>query len=538
MRRRLLIGAAIVVAALLVVAWIAVGPLLSPHFRQNVLDVLGQHFGGNAELRELNVNFFPQPSVSGEGLVVRHRGRTDIPPLVAVERFSARATWIGLLNRPRRVANIELYGLKLTIPPRAKGESLIPDSLKSDAPKKDAPKSDAPTSGAATPATAPETRSSRSPVIVDRVHSSDALLSILPKDPKKDPRLFAISRLELINVDLDAPMKYSATLTNPKPPGAIETTGEFGPWAPTEPGDTPVRGAYTFSHADLGVFKGIDGDLSSKGTYSGVLERIGVRGTTTTPDFMVTLAGNPVALSTSFAAVVDGTNGNTWLDPVSASFLQSTIVAHGGVLKVEGVKGREVALEVTIDKARIEDLLKLAMKNDTPIMTGAARIRTKLRIPPGDVDVIEKLELDGEFHIAQARFTDFDVQKSITKLSRKGRGLPDAERGGSVVSDLKGRFVMRDGRITFSMLTFAVPGASVHLAGGYGLRSEALDFRGKVRLQATVSQLTTGVKRVLLKMFDPIFRKNGAGAEIPIKVEGSRDKPKFGFDAGAMLPGR
>jgi hypothetical protein len=39
-------------------------------------------------------------------------------------------------------------------------------------------------------------------------------------------------------------------------------------------------------------------------------------------------------------------------------------------------------------------------------------------------------------------------------------------------------------------------------------------------------------------MIDPIFRKNGAGAEIPIKVEGSRDKPRFGFDAGAMLPGR
>jgi hypothetical protein len=530
MRRRLLIGAAIALAVLLVLVWVAAGPLLSPKFRQNVLVVLGQHFGGNAELKTLNVNFFPQPSVSGEGLVVRHRGRTDIPPLVAVERFSARTTWLGLLKRPRRVASIELYGLKLTIPPRAPGESIIPDSLKKDSPPSDAPKTEAPS--AATP------RQPRSPVIVDRVHSADAMLSILPKDPKKDPRLFAIHQLDLTRVDLDAPMQYTATLTNPKPPGAIETKGEFGPWAPTEPGDTPIRGAYTFSHADLGVFKGIDGDLSSEGTYSGVLERIGVRGTTKTPNFVVTLAGNPVALSTSFAAVVDGTNGNTWLDPVNATFLQSTIVAHGAVQKVEGVKGREVGLDVTIDKARIEDLLKLAMKNDTPIMTGAARIKTKLRIPPGDVDVIEKLELDGEFHIAHARFTDFDVQKSITKLSRKARALPDAERGASVVSDLKGRFVMRDGHIRFSSLTFTVPGASVQLAGGYGLRSEALDFKGKVRLQATVSQLATGFKSIVLKIVDPFFRKNGAGAEIPIKVEGSREKPKFGLDVGAMLPGR
>ncbi len=539
MRRRLLIGAAIALTLLVVVAWIAVGPLLSPHFRQNALAVLGQHFGGNAELRTLNINFFPQPSVSGEGLVIRHRGRTDIPPLVAVERFSASATWFGMLKRPRRVAAIELYGLRLTIPPRPPGESLIPDSLK----KKDAPTSDAPASGGAaapasgTPAAAAP-REARSPVIVDDVRSSDATLTILPKDPKKDPRIFAIHRLNLTHVDLDAPMKYRATLTNPKPPGAIETTGEFGPWATTEPGDTPLRGAYTFSHADLGVFKGIDGDLSSEGTYSGVLERIGVRGMTRTPNFVVTLAGNPVALSTAFAAVVDGTNGNTWLDPVNATFLQSKIVAYGAVKKVDGVKGREVALDVTIDQARIEDLLKLAMKNDTPIMTGAATIKTTLRIPPGDVDVIEKLELDGEFHIGEARFTDVDVRTSIAKLSRKARGLPDVERGASVVSDLKGRFVMRHGRISFSTLTFAVPGASVQLAGDYGLRSEELDFKGRVRLQATISQLTTGMKSVLLKMIDPFFRKNGAGAEIPIKVQGPRAKPKFGFDMGAMMPGR
>ena len=114
-------------------------------------------------------------------------------------------------------------------------------------------------------------------------------------------------------------MRFTATLTNPKPPGAIETRGEFGPWAAGEPGDTPLRGAYTFAHADLGVFKGIDGDLTLGGRYSGVLERIGVRGKTVTPNFTVTVAGNPVALSTAFNAIVDGTNGNTWLDPVNAT---------------------------------------------------------------------------------------------------------------------------------------------------------------------------------------------------------------------------
>jgi hypothetical protein len=34
----------------------------------------------------------------------------------------------------------------------------------------------------------------------------------------------------------------------------------------------------------------------------------------------------------------------------------------------------------------------------------------------------------------------------------------------------------------------------------------------------------------LLKIADPIFRKDGAGAVIPIKIRGTRSEPKFGID--------
>lgn len=534
MRRRLLIGAAIALAVLGILGWMAVGPLLSPTFKDNVLEVLGRHFGGNAELRALHVQFFPWPQVSGEGLLLRHRGRTDIPPLLVVDRFAASAGWIDLLKRPRRVSNIELYGLKLHIPSRKPGDSLMPDSLKSDT----SPPTETPPASADGREPDGARRRTTSPVIVDRIHATDARLEIATKDPAKPPRVFEIQRLDMTDVALDRSMQYTATLTNPKPPGSIETKGEFGPWARGEPGETPVRGAYTFKDANLGVFKGIDGDLQSEGSYSGILERIGVRGKTVTPNFMITAAGNPVPLTTAFAATVDGTNGNTWLDPVNATLLDSPIVARGGIVRVEGVKGREITLDVVIDKAKIEDLLRLAMKGDTPMMTGAANVKTKLRIPPGDVDVIEKLELDGEFHIASARFSDVDVQQSLAKLSRKAQGQPEATRGPSVVSDFRGRFVMQNGRIRLSRLTFAIPGATVQLAGVYGIRSERLEFKGTLRLEATISETMTGMKRVLLKMVDPFFRKQGAGAVIPIKVEGDRHKPKFGLDMGAMIPGR
>ena len=83
----------------------------------------------------------------------------------------------------------------------------------------------------------------------------------------------------------------------------------------------------------------------------------------------------------------------------------------------------------------------------------------------------------------------------------------------------------------------AVPGAVVRMAGSYGLEDEGLDFRGTLRLQASLSQTVGGVKSVFLKLIDPFFRKNGAGAELPIKVDGVRDKPKFGLDTRKLLPG-
>jgi hypothetical protein len=39
-------------------------------------------------------------------------------------------------------------------------------------------------------------------------------------------------------------------------------------------------------------------------------------------------------------------------------------------------------------------------------------------------------------------------------------------------------------------------------------------------------------KSWMLKVADPFFHKNGAGAEIPVKVTGTNTSPKFGLDIG------
>jgi hypothetical protein len=56
-------------------------------------------------------------------------------------------------------------------------------------------------------------------------------------------------------------------------------------------------------------------------------------------------------------------------------------------------------------------------------------------------------------------------------------------------------------------------------------------------MEATISEAagSGGIKGFLLKAIDPIFRKKGAGALVPIKVRGTRDKPEFGLDVGRVF---
>ena len=49
-------------------------------------------------------------------------------------------------------------------------------------------------------------------------------------------------------------------------------------------------------------------------------------------------------------------------------------------------------------------------------------------------------------------------------------------------------------------------------------------------MDAKVSETVSGWKSLLLKMVDPLFRKDGRTV-IPIKIEGTRNKPQFGLDA-------
>jgi hypothetical protein len=156
-------------------------------------------------------------------------------------------------------------------------------------------------------------------------------------------------------------------------------------------------------------------------------------------------------------------------------------------------------------------------------------------LPPGDRDVVEKLQLDGQFAIATVKFSNIDIQQKVNELSHRSRGKSPKSDRESVVSNFEGRFRLRQATLGLEALTFATPGAQVRLAGTYRLRPETLAFTGTLSMDAKISETQTGVRRLLLKVVDPLFRKEGGGSAIPIKIGGTRSEPSFGLDKGRVF---
>jgi hypothetical protein len=149
--------------------------------------------------------------------------------------------------------------------------------------------------------------------------------------------------------------------------------------------------------------------------------------------------------------------------------------------------------------------------------------------------VTRKIGLKGGFTLRQIHFTNPEVQDKVDMLSLRAQGDPkDAKPGAEDVhSQIVGQFAMGEGKLSFSQLDYTLPGADVKLAGVYTLTGDQFEFAGKIRTNAKLSQMVASRwKSLLLKPVDPFFKKNGAGAEIPVRVSGTRSAPKFGLDLG------
>ena len=503
-----------------------------PMLRTAIVEKLEEHFHARVELDGFHVSLIDGLWAEGKGLriwppvdvagvaVPGPNGAVETKPLIRLDEFRFHAPLRYKPGEPIRIAVVELIGLDIDVPPKPHFTHAA-----------------APTSGAA-----PD--ESREPMLRFEIESMEckrAHLTLETSKPGKLPLEFDIARIKLSHVSVGGSMQFDAQLTNPRPAGIIFTSGSMGPWEVEDPGETPVMGNYRFENADLGVFKGIAGILNSTGKYQGVLRNLEVDGQTSTPDFRLTHFGTAMPLETQFHATVDGTNRDTWLHPVHARLGGSHFITEGKIVRIppealpNGAArpgGHEIALNVIVDGGRMEDFLRLVSKSGTPLMTGELTLRTTLEIPPGTEPVDEKMKLNGSFNLVDAAFTSAKFQNGVGELSLRGQGQPKESKnaGDQVRSAIESNFTMAGGVISLPNLKYTVPGAEIDLVGKYGLEGSTLNFKGTARTDATVSKMVGGWKGLLLKPADRIFRKDGAGTEVPIHIDGTEQDPHFGID--------
>ena len=522
------IGAAVAVMLVAVsVTGYVLARRIEPFIREQVIDYLHERFDSEVEIAALRVRMRRASlvetlfnrghgviaTVEGDGVQLRHKGRRDLPPMFAMKQFRFDVELRTLLDRTRVLHLVTVDGMEINVPPKGQRPDLASGTEQD------------------VPSTQDAAADTSSNVLLEEVIITNAALTILPNNAKKFPLRFDIHRVRLESAGQHVAMKYDAALTNAKPRGEVQSSGTLGPWVADEPGDSQLSGVYQFANADLGVFSGIGGTLESSGQFEGTLSSVNVKGEATVPNFRLKQVGNPVRLQTRFQVRVDGTSGDTILQPVNGSLGTTSFRTSGGIIRHESDLRRTISLNVAMPSGNIQDLLSLAMKG-TPFIRGKIALNTKIDIPPLTGSVREKLLLDGQFQLSQARFLKSTVQDQIDTLSRRGRGQPGNTDINGVVSLMAGKFTLANEMITFQSLSFAVPGSGVDLTGTYDLDRDALDFHGTLRLQAKVSETMTGWKRWVLKPIDPFFSKQGAGTLLRIQVVGTSKEPKFGRDRG------
>jgi len=515
-RTRIIItGLIATIAVAAVVAMVALRSI-EPRLQQWLVDSLSESLQAKVELGAVRLTWMPL-RLHAEQLTVRHHGRTDVPPLLVVSRFTMDLkptdVWSTTVDRAW------VDGLEINIPPKD------PDTGKRPIPRPSG-ESDHEAGG------------EDAGLVIRQLTATNTRLAVIPRQAGKNARVWDIFELDVRNIGDGTPSAFTATLLNPIPYGRIESSGEFGPWQSDDPGSSPLNGLYTFA-ADLGTIEGLAGDVTARGNMTGTLERIATQGETQTPNFTLTeLDGASLPLHTSYNAIVDGTNGDVELKTVDITLGTSRMMVSGLVDGTKGVKGKRVIVKVKSSATHLGEVLRLISKAPRPVAEGLLTIDAEMDLLQGHQPVLQRLAIAGTVSAEQIAFTSDAVQDKIDDLSRRGQGKPADTTITDVPSRMKTTFNLDKGVFRYSNLTFAVRGATINMNGTHSLKSRAVDLAGVVLLSASASDTMTGFKSWLVKPFDALFRKGGAGTRLVINVDGTQDEPKVDVEIGRTLRGR
>jgi hypothetical protein len=481
-------------AALLVSAAAILWIRFWPFEENSVIQDLQEGSDSRVQVQAFHVMYFPQPGCTLNGIVFVH-ANDAAHPLITIDKLTIQGSYLTMLAR--HVSRITAEGLHILIPPFGSGQAF-------------------------------HTR--RSTISIGEIVANGAILEFAGHDSTKPPLRFDIHQASLRDVGWNGALTYRVRVHNPEPPGEVTADGKFGVWDQNNPAQTTISGKYKFEHADLSVFHGIAGLLSSTGKFAGTLGHIDISGTTDTPDFEVTSGGHPVQLLSEFSAYVDAMNGDTFLKRVDAHFGKTRVVASGSVAGTAQGKGKTALIDLSSNNGRIEDMVGLFVKAKRAPMSGAVTLHAKVEIPSGDRPFLKRIKLQGNFGIGAGEFSQPSTQQDVDKLSAGARGEKATPDPDTALTDLAGQVVLANGVANFGDLSFGIPGAHARMHGTYDLINSKIDLHGHLRVETKISNTETGGKALLLKMVDPIFKKRKKGEILPVRISGDYNHPTFGLD--------
>ncbi len=464
-----------------------------PFTQSKVIADLEEEMQGRAEIKRFHQTYFPHPGCVAEDVTFTSYGNLSNPMPITVRKLTIQGSWRGLFTKHVPVLHAE--GVHVVAPHANYFAGWTQKKTSTQ-------------------------------VVVDEFIVSGSVLEFL-RGAEEPPLKFEISELKLLNPGMNRVMEFETTLRNPEPPGEVHATGHLGPWRSENPGQTPIAGAYSLKHADLGVFHGIAGILSADGSFQGVIQDLDVSGKTEMADFEVTETGHKIGLNTQFQAKVSSKSGDVTLEEVLAELGKSQVKVEGNIAGGDHQKGKAASLELLVGDGQIQDFLFLLLKDRVPPMTGRFSFKGQATLPPDKAPFTQRIQLQGDFGISAGHLSNPTAQANLENLSERAEGEKD-EVSERVVSDLRGHVTLRQGTAVLSDLSFSVPGALARMHGTYDLVTHRINLHGTLVMKANLSEATSGVKSFLLKIVNPLLKKNHrGGAIVPLSVTGIYPHPVY-----------
>jgi hypothetical protein len=240
--------------------------------------------------------------------------------------------------------------------------------------------------------------------------------------------------------------------------------------------------------------------------------------------------------------------------------VKTNVLAQGAVTGQPGQQGKVTSVDLNVSRGRIQDLLRIFVRAPRPPFTGVISFQAHAKVPPEGRPFKQEVELVGDFGVGDGRFTKPESQENLQSLSERARGKKPEDKKtdqakktdkpankadqadedddpARIISDLKGHVILKNGVATLTQVTFKVPGAVANMHGTFNLVNEKIDFHGTLKTDAEFSKVGGGgIKSLLLKPFDAIFKKKHGGAEIPVKMTGTYSHPEPGLEISGGKP--